>query len=180
MTAIRFTKSEISADGQGIWLKLLVLPADAMKARKSVLTQRECVYTAELKEYREKRSLDANGYLWVLLDKLAEALGESKENLYLRYVKVVGPFRDFCLEKEEAGTFRTAWSMLGVGWPTEQVDYSEDGERLIIRAYYGSSTYNTKQMARLIDSVVEDCKALDIETLTPEKLALLKEDWKRQ
>ena len=180
MTEVRFTKSTITVDGSGTWLKLLVLPADTMKARKSVLAQRECTYTAELKEHREKRSLDANGYLWVLLDKLADALGESKENLYLRYVKVVGPFRDFCLAKEEAKTFRTAWSMLGTGWPTEQVDYSEDGERLVIRAYYGSSTYNTKQMSRLIDSVVEDCKALGIETMTPERLALLKEGWKRE
>ena len=179
MTQIRFTKSEINADGRGIWLKLLVHPADAMKARKSVLEQRECTYTAEIKEYREKRSLDANGYLWVLLDKLAEALGETKENLYLRYVRRTGPFRDFCLAKEEASTFRTAWSMLGTGWQSEQVDYSEDGERLVIRAYYGSSTYNTKQMARLIDSVVEDCKMMDIETMTPEKLSALKEDWKR-
>ena len=53
MTEVRFTKSAISVDGDGTWLKLLVLPSDAMKARKSVLSQRECVYTAELKEYRD-------------------------------------------------------------------------------------------------------------------------------
>lgn len=179
MTTIRYTKAAIAVDGSGTWMKLLVLPADALKARKSVLGQRECVYTAELKEHREKRSLDANAYLWVMLDRLAESLGDTKEGLYLRYVKEYGLFRDFCLSKDEAGTFRTAWSMLGTGWPTEQVDYAEDGDRVIIRAYYGSSTYNTKQMSRLIDSVVEDCKALGIETLPPEKLAAMKEDWKR-
>lgn len=179
MTAIRYTKAAIAVDGEGTWLKLCLLPADAQKARKSVLTQRECVYMAELKEFREKRSLDANAYFWRLLDLLAESLGESKDALYLRYVKEFGPFRDFNLAPEEAGTFRTAWSMLGTGWPTEQVDYSEDGERFIIRAYYGSSTYNKKQMSRLIDSVVQDCKAVGIETLPPDKLALMKEEWKR-
>ena len=44
-------------------------------------------------------------------------------------------------------------------------------------AYHGSSTYDTQQMSRLIDNLVQDCKALDIETLTPDKLALLKEAW---
>ena len=179
MESVRYTKAAIAVDGDGTWLKLCVLPADAQKARKSVLRQRECVYTADLKEYREKRSLDANAYFWRLLDELAISLGEPKEDLYLRYVKECGPFRDFTLSEEEAGTFRTAWSMLGTGWPTEQVDYAEDGDRLVIRAYYGSSTYNTKQMSRLIDSVVADCKAVGIETLPPEKLAAMKEDWKR-
>lgn len=179
MTEVRYTKAAIAVDGDGTWLKLLVHPQDAIKARRQVMSQKDKVYVAELKEHREKRSLDANAYLWVLLDRMADVLGETKENLYQRYVKDCGPFRDFCLMQDEAKTFRTSWSMLGTGWVTEQVDYSADGERLIIRAYYGSSTYNTKQMSRLIDMVVEDCKVLGIETMTPDKLDLLKEEWKR-
>ena len=174
-----YTKAAIAVDGSGTWMKLLVHPADSQKARKSVLEQRGCVYTAELKEHREKRSLDANAYLWILLDRLAESVGSTKEELYLTYVKERGLVRDFCLLPEDVGTVTTAWSMLGVGWKTEQVDYAEDGDRVIIRAYYGSSTYNTKQMSRLIDSVVEDCKALGIETLPPEKLEAMKEEWHR-
>lgn len=45
--------------------------------------------------------------------------------------------------------------------------------------YYGSSTFDTKQMARLIDNIVQDCKALGIETLTPQQLDALKEEWGR-
>jgi hypothetical protein len=177
MTGIRYTNAAVSVDKDGTWLKLCVLPADAQKARRAVLDRKDKVYMAELKEHREKRSLDANAYFWRLLDELAVALGDEKESLYMRYVKERGIFRDFCLLPEEVGTFRKSWSMLGSGWQTEQVDYAEDGERLIIRAYYGSSTYNTKQMSRLIDSVVEDCKAVGIETLPPDKLAIMKEEW---
>ena len=57
--------------------------------------------------------------------------------------------------------------------------YDKDGDRLVIRAYYGSSRYNTRQMSRLIDSIVQDCKDLGIETLPPEKLAAMKEEWGR-
>jgi hypothetical protein len=177
MTDIRYTNLAISADKDGTWLKLCVHPSDIQKARRAVLERKDKVYVAELKEHREKRSLDANAMLWVMLDKLAEALGDTKESLYIHYIKEVGIFRDFYLTPEEANTFRTSWSMLGLGWHTEQVDYAEDGDRVMIRAYYGSSTYKKKQMARILDSVIADCKAVGIETLPPEKLALIKEEW---
>ena len=104
-------------------------------------------------------------------------LGKFAEDLYREYVKKFGPFKDFTLTEDEAKTFRAAWTMIGTGWVTEQVDYAPDGDRVIVRAYYGSSRYNSKQMARLIDMVVEDAKELDIETLSPEELARLKEGW---
>jgi hypothetical protein len=40
--------------------------------------------------------------------------------------------------------------------------------------YYGSSTYNTAQMSLLIDHLVQDAKALGIETMTPQELEALK------
>ena len=67
--------------------------------------------------------------------------------------------------------------MLGTGWVTEQVDYGPDGDHLVIRLYYGSSTYNTKQMSRLLDAVIADCKEQGIDVATPAELALLKEEW---
>ena len=92
-------------------------------------------------------------------------------------MREVGPHKDFTLTQGEAKTFRVAWERLGTGWPTEQVDFDRDGDRVVIRAYYGSSTYNSKQMSRLIDSIVEDAKEIGIETLPPEKLAAMKEEW---
>lgn len=47
-------------------------------------------------------------------------------------------------------------------------------------AYYGSSTYDTAQMSRLIDLVVQECRQQDIETLTERELSLLKEGWRAQ
>lgn len=132
----------------------------------------------KIKKHTKKRSLDANAYCWQLLDKLALKLGSTKEELYKAYIKRVGIFKDFSLTEDEAGTFRTAWGMLGtVGWPTEQVDFAPDGERVVIRAYYGSSTYDTRRMSRLIDEIVQDCKEQGIETLTDRELSLLKEKW---
>ena len=47
-------------------------------------------------------------------------------------------------------------------------------EGVQLQCFFGSSTYNTKEMARLIDGIVSECKELEIETMPPEKLELLK------
>lgn len=177
MTTITFDKVSWQRDRDGVWLCLHAeVPSQVQGICEKFAEDKR--YVAELKEYRKKRSLTANAYFWQLLDKMAAALMRDKEDLYLDYVKHIGPFKDFTLTEEEAKTFRVAWSMLGTGWPTEQVDISEDGDKLVIRAYYGSSQYSTRQMARLIDTVVEDAKGLGIETLTPLELARLKEEWR--
>lgn len=173
---LTFSDAKINLDG-GVWLCLRV--NEPAPARSFILSKKPRTYDVQITEHREKRSLDANAYCWTLLDRLADAVQSTKEELYRQKVWEIGPFKDFRLTKDEARTFRVAWERLGTGWPTEQVDYDQDGEHVIIRAYYGSSTYNTKQMSRLIDSIVEDCKAVGIETLPPEKLASMKEEWGR-
>lgn len=171
---LTFTEARIQND-KGVWLCLKV--NETAPARQFVITKQNRLYDLEIKKHREKRSLDANNYLWALLDKLADSLHTTKEELYLQKIREVGVFKDFRLTEGEAKTFRIAWEKLGTGWPTEQVDYTPDGERLVIRAYYGSSTYSTKAMSRLLDSVIEDCKAQDIETLPPDKIDILKIEW---
>lgn len=174
MVQVNATAFRWSMDSSGDWL--CIQTKDARRTLDSLKPGK--VYDVEIKEHREKRSLDANAYCWVLLDKLAEALDTTKEELYRGYVRKIGPFKDFDLTVDEAKTFRTAWERLGQGWPTEQVDFTPDGERVVIRAYYGSSTYNTKRMSRLIDMIVEDCREQAIETLTPQQLDAMKERWK--
>lgn len=177
MTEVIFDKAGWMQDREGVWLMLRV-PSTA-KAQSVCEQYENGKYVAELKEHRKKRSMNANNYFWQLVDQIAERLGREKEELYLEYVKRVGPFKDFTLSEDEAKTFRVAWSMLGKGWPTEQVDYSPSGREVIVRAYYGSSQYNTRQMSRLIDMAVEDAKDLGIEVLTPMELDRLKGEWGR-
>lgn len=173
---LTFTEARIQNDN-GVWLCLKI--NETAPARQFIMKKQNRLYDVEIKQHREKRSLDANNYLWALLNKLADVLHATKEELYIQKIREIGMFKDFRLTEDEAKTFRVAWEKLGTGWPTEQVDYDKDGDRLVIRAYYGSSTYNTKNMSRLLDSVVEDCKEQDIETLSERELLLLKEEWGR-
>jgi len=168
-----FDRAKVILDGEDAFLCLAVPYRDA---KKFVGEMKQKKYAVEIKEYRPKRSLDANAYLWALLDRLAEALGTTKEELYRLYVKQYGLFRDFSLDSDEVNTFCHAWGMIGTGWITEPVDYTEDGERQVIRAYYGTSTYNSRQFTRILNAVIDECKMQGIETLTPDELARMMAD----
>lgn len=169
-----FTAARVSAEGE-LCLKVKNVPM----ARQFVLSMGNRVYTAEVKEYRQRRSRDANSYLWTLCEQLARALGLTAVQVYRDAVREAGVYKDFHgLTPGEAKTLRHAWGRQGIGWTAEQLDFEPDGQHVILRAYYGSSVYSTKQMSRLIDHVVQDCRAVGIETLTPLELDRLKGDWK--
>ena len=125
---------------------------------------------------RKKRSLDANAYMWVLCDKIAQKINSTKSEVYRKFVHEVGVFDYVAVVDEAVDKFVENWSSKGDGWIAEPEESSLDGCKKVC-VYYGSSTYDTKEMARLIDEVVTQCKAMDIETMTPNELEELKQKW---
>ena len=102
--------------------------------------------------FRKKRSLNANAYMWVLVGKIAEEIGVPEIEVYQKAILDVGVHRDWHgLTEEDETTLKALWARQGKGWFSERLDYEPDGEHIILRTYYGSSVYNTKQMSRLID-----------------------------
>ena len=132
--------------------------------------------TFEIKEVKEKRSLNANSYCWVLIGKIAAAVGNTKEEVYRDYIKHKGIYRIVTIDENAAPTFIKVWEGQGLGWICEKSKTKIAGLVDIV-AYYGTSSYNTKQMANFIDYVVQEAKQLDIETLTPEEIENLKSLW---
>ena len=132
--------------------------------------------TFEVKEHKTKRSLNANSYCWVLLNKIADVIKSTKEEVYREYIKNKGIFRVITMNKDAADTFIKVWEEKGLGWVCDTSESKFEGMIDVI-AYYGTSVYNTKQMAYFIDYVVEEAKALDIETLTPSEIERLKNLW---
>lgn len=131
----------------------------------------------EVKKHRNKRSLDANAYCWVLLRKLAEKMNLKVKEVYKMAIREVGAYAVVCVKDTGVDLFIEKWQSNGIGWVCDTFDSKIDG-CTNIKAYYGSSTYDSKEMARLIDSIVEDCKLQGIETDTPEQIARYKEAWK--
>lgn len=135
-------------------------------------------YDLTIKEHREKRSLDANAYAWVLMGKLAAAMHIKPVEVYRQQIVGVGDnFTPMCVREKDVNRFVSSWERNGLGWIVQDLGVSQVPGCRNLAAYHGSSTYDTRQMSQLIDNIVQDCKALGIETLTPDKLALLKEEW---
>ena len=156
----------------GGWLCLKTQPADALKW---LIKFKAGNY--EIKQIRKKRSLDANAYCFVLLDRLSAELQTPKEELYRRYIKEVGDVSDIvCVKDKAAKRLTEQWERNGLGWQTETFLSKLDGCTNVI-LYYGSSVYDTKQMSRLIDLIVQDCHSIGIETKNPNEIKSLLEEW---
>ncbi len=134
----------------------------------------------DLKKYRQKRSLDANNYFWKLLQELCEEQDLNTIEEYKKRVKELGIFRRFRIETKDVKTFMIMWQDKGIAWfcETSDTEYVGDIEFKIINAYYGSSSFNSKQMSRLIDGLVQDCQAVGIETKSKEEIDSLLRSWK--
>ena len=160
-------------DAAGDWLCIQTNKArqvlDALKDGK--------LYDVEIKEHREKRSLDSNAYAWLLIDRLAEKLRIPKTEIYRRYIREIGGNNEtVCVAAEAADKLQSGWEHNGLGWQTDTMPSKLPGcVRVVL--YYGSSTYDTAQMSRLIDLIVQDCREQGIETLPPDKLEGMMEEW---
>lgn len=126
----------------------------------------------EIKEHRKRRSLNANAYAWALIGKIADAMRTSKDDVYLLMLKRYGQSNmvsvvssidvsRFFKYYEEAGRTRL-----------QGKDFTH------YRVFIGSSEYDSREMAVLIDGIVDEAKALGIETLPPDEIAHLKVMWK--
>ena len=133
----------------------------------------------ELKKYRKKRSLDSNAYAWVLLGELQNVLNIPKEEIYRDLIKNIGSYEVIPVKNEAVEKFRQAWSKNGLGWVTETTKSKLEGYTNVI-AYYGSSTYNTKEMTRLINLIVDECKQLGIETKPKAEIESLLKEWDKK
>ena len=138
----------------------------------------------DIKEHREKRSLDANAYFHVLCDKLRLKLGISmarcKNHLIsdygqIQYLPDGAPMiyktnapEDYMAELETIHT------------KCVKVTEENGKEVFFYRLYRGSHEYDTKEMSQLIDGTVQECKAVGIETATPDEIARMEALWQRK
>lgn len=138
---------------------------------------RESDVDVTVKKHRKKRSLDANAYAWVLLDKLAAHYGVAREAVYRQEIQNIGGVSEvLCLRENAAATFCRSWERNGIGWMTDTGPSKLKG-CVNVTVWYGSSVYDTEQMARLIDAIVQDCRDAGIETMTPRDLDALVSRW---
>ena len=157
-------------------LMLEINENNEFKAIMDELSDKEKL-SIEIKPYRERRSLDANAYFWVLCDKLAEKLRKSKTEVYRELIRDIGGVSEtVCVVNSAVERFCANWQAKGLGWQTETAESKIEG-CTNVTVYFGSSTFDRDQMARLLDLTIQECREQGIPTETPEEIARLKSLW---
>ena len=143
--------------------------------------------TSSLEEYlgknlnvdlkREKRSNNANSYLWVLLGEMQEKLKIPKEDIYRHIVEECGVYEVIPIRNDALEKFRESWEHNGLGWTTSTQTSKLNGYTNVV-AYYGTSVYSKDEMSVILSSVVEECIDLGIPTKKKEDINNLLEEWK--
>ena len=67
-----------------------------------------------IKLEEEKRSLNANGYLWLLLGQLQEKLRIPKEDIYRQYIYSCGAYEVVPIKDEAVSRFIESWQHNGL------------------------------------------------------------------
>ncbi len=151
-------------------------------ARKFVSEMQNKKYEVEIKEYREKRSLDANAYFHKLVSEIAEKSGLGMDEVKMELVREYGT-----VDRDEDG------KKIGFKLPasvdvrriykyTKCFDTREENgvEFNCYIVYKRTRDLDSKEMSRLIEGTVREAKDYGIETLTPAELARMKMNWKNQ
>lgn len=179
---IKFDRAEMELGPLGNFLRLHILhetgPACALCDEISANGK---VYQLTAKPYNEHRSLSANAYCWVLCEKIAKATSTkdatvTKEEVYRNAIKRVGVFNIVTVAETALETLERHWQSNGTGWIVDSLGESTEGF-VDVAVYYGSSSYDKAEMGRLLDDLIEDAKALGIETESPDEIARIKSLW---
>lgn len=133
----------------------------------------------ELKKWFKKRSLDANSYCWLMCKKIADELSKesivTKEEIYKDAILQVGTFEPFIVQEKTYDKFKRIWEKQGLGFLVQEV--SKKDKCIKVNCYYGSSTYDSKEMSLLINLLVDLAKSLNIETKPQQEIDSLLNEW---
>lgn len=150
-----------------------------VKTAETVMDQvkKDKKYDVAIKQHRTKRSLDANAYCWVLCRKIAETIGSTDTEVYRLAIRDYGLTTIRPEKADLVDDLVRMWDGMGLGNSHDILGDSKLEGYVNVKYYYGSSSYNTKHMARLIDGLVQDAKEQGVETATPDEIERMKRQW---
>ena len=133
-----------------------------------------------IKKASVRRSLDANAFLWHLCGEIAARSSryskDGKNDVYRDAIRAKGEYEPLVIREDAVERFLNRWSDRGTGWFAEVIDDYKSKYK-VVHAYYGSSTYDSATMSRVIDYVVMEAEDLGIPTITPKEMEKLMGRW---
>ena len=145
----------------GDWVLTFTTKGDAGKIFDKL---KECDVSVEIKKYNPGRSKDANSFCWAMCTDIGNAMTPPlpKEDVYRMAIRAVGDYEPLPIKEGAVETFQHRWASHGTGWFAEVIDNSKLPGYKLVFAYYGSSTYDTASMSRLIDYLVDEAEQMGL------------------
>lgn len=172
----RANKIRWSVDQDGTWLHLLV--DDGQSARRFAEAHKDKPLRVKLTRWSEKRSTSANAYAWTLLGKLSAVLGVPPEDIYRQLIPDVGGNSTaVSVPLDGLEMLRRSWARNGLGWTLEVIGVGDAPGMIDVMLYYGSSVYDSAQMSRLIELIIQEYRENGVEHLPPDKINAMLEAW---
>ena len=138
------------------------------------LTQCEKL-SIEIKKYRKKRSLDANGLLWHCIGEIANVLRADKWDIYLQMLKRYGKYTYICVKPAVVEAVKAQWRECEeIG----KIDINGT-EAVQMLCYFGSSTYDTKEFSVLLDGVISEMREIGLQPPPTEEMKRALETWQK-
>ena len=161
----------------GEWLVSFTTRADPGLLFDSLKDQEISV---EIKKASQQRSKSANDFMWAMCTDIGKALRPPvpKDEVYRRAIRDVGEYEPLPIKAEAVPIFQERWASKGTGWFADVVDDSKLKGYKLVFAYYGSSTYTTDEMARVLDYLKADMENMGLPIpLSREEEARIMERW---
>lgn len=157
-----------------LWIELPKSMKNTVQEFILSLTDKE--YDVEIKEHREKRSLDANAALWKMLSMMADKLHTNKDELYIEMLDRYGVFTHIVVKPNVVDRVKQEWKTV-----RELGEVTINGKTGIqLQCYFGSSTYDSKEFSTLLDGVIEEAKEIGIEFISKEDQIRMIQEWGKE
>ena len=129
----------------------------------------------EIKKYRKKRSLDANGMLWACIGEIANVLRADKWEIYLQMLKRYGKYTYICVKPAVVEAVKAQWR------ECEEIGKIDiNGKEAVqMLCYFGSSTYDTKEFSVLLDGVISEMREIGLQSPPTEEMKRALETWQK-
>lgn len=128
--------------------------------------------SVQIKEYKHKRSKNANSFCWALCTEIADILRSDKDSVYLEMLKRYGQSELISVLSEVNMAGYLKYFEIAGESRLNGKDFTH------YKVFKGSSEYNTREMSIFLDGIVSEAEMLGIPVLSDSELALLKEEWK--
>ena len=124
----------------------------------------------DIKKHSKRRSMDSNNLAWLLIDQIAAREKKKKTEVYREAIKDIGGVSDkVCAKNYAVEKLIKGWTHKGLGWQVD-TEPSKIPGCTNVTLYYGSSVFDTQQMSALIESLLQDCEALGIPTISQQEI----------